>query len=454
MIFEGITADKVARIAKNMNGSGGPTLVDTDTWKDILCSKAFGNKSEELCQSIAELARKLCTEQIHPDCLVEYNACRLVPLDKGLTKEMTPGVRPIGIGEVLKRIVGKLLIGVIKEDIIEAVGPLQTYSGLKGGIEAAIYAMRRTYEDNATEALLLVDAENAFNFLNRKVALQNIKQICPPLYLYLSNTYQTPAKLIIQGDKMHDIITSEEGCIQGDVPATALYGLGMKTLIDNLAEAIDVQKCIQSWFADDSSAAGKLEEMKKWWDILCAMGPKYGYFPLATKTILIVKEDQEEKAREVFGQTGISITTEGERHLGAVIGSEEYKQKFVENKISKWVNDVETLAEIAQDEPQSVYSCFTKAIIHRWTYIQRTIPNISHLFAPLETAIREKLVPALIGRNVSDIERRIIALPVKLGGLGIADPTQTADDQFQASVTITENLADIICRQEKDLSDS
>ena len=253
---------------------------------------------------------------------------------------------------------------------------------------------------------------------------------------------------------MHDIITSEEGCIQGDVPATALYGLGMKTLIDNLAEAIDVQKCIQSWFADDSSAAGKLEEMKKWWDILCAMGPKYGYFPLATKTILIVKEDQEEKAREVFGQTGISITTEGERHLGAVIGSEEYKQKFVENKISKWVNDVETLAEIAQDEPQSVYSCFTKAIIHRWTYIQRTIPNISHLFAPLETAIREKLVPALIGRNVSDIERRIIALPVKLGGLGIADPTQTADDQFQASVTITENLADIICRQEKDLSDS
>ena len=155
--------------------------------------KSFGNKSEELCQSIAELARKLCTEQIHPDCLVEYNTCRLVPLDKGLAKEMTPGVRPIGIGEVLKRIVGKLLIGVIKEDIIEAVGPLQTCSGLKGGIEAAIYAMRRTYEDNATEALLLVDAENAFNFLNRKVALQNIKQICPPLYQYLSNTYQSPA---------------------------------------------------------------------------------------------------------------------------------------------------------------------------------------------------------------------------------------------------------------------
>ena len=264
VIYEGITAEKVQQIAKNMNGSGGPTLIDTDVWKDILCSKVFGNKTEELSQSIADLAKKLCTEEIHPDCLVEYNACRLIPLDKGLTKQQTPGVRPIGIGEVLKRIVGKLLIGVIKDDIIEAVGPLQTCSGLKGGIEAAIHAMRRTYECNSTEGMLLVDAENAFNFLNRKVALQNIKQICPPLYRYLSNTYQSPAKLVIQGDNKHEMITSEEGCIQGDVPATGLYGLGIKPLIDNLAEVIDIQKCVQSWFADDSSAAGQLKEMKKW----------------------------------------------------------------------------------------------------------------------------------------------------------------------------------------------
>ena len=71
--------------------------------------------------------------------------------------------------------------------------------------------------------------------------------------------------------------------------------------------------------------------MKKWWDTLCTMGPKYGYFPLASKTILIVKENQEEKAKEVFGLTGITITTQGERHLGAVIGSDDYKVKFVED---------------------------------------------------------------------------------------------------------------------------
>ena len=45
VIYEAFTADQVQRIAKNMNGSGGPTLLDSDTWKDILCSKVFGTNS-------------------------------------------------------------------------------------------------------------------------------------------------------------------------------------------------------------------------------------------------------------------------------------------------------------------------------------------------------------------------------------------------------------------------
>ena len=114
------------------------------------------------------------------DCLTEFIACRLVPLDKGETKEGTPGVRPIGVGEVLRRLVGKLLIRVIKDDITTAAGPIQTCTGIKAGIEGAIHSMRKVFEDDETEAILLVDAENAFNNLNRRAALSNIKEICPP----------------------------------------------------------------------------------------------------------------------------------------------------------------------------------------------------------------------------------------------------------------------------------
>ena len=96
-----------------------------------------------------------------------------------------------------------------------------------------------------------------------------------------------------------------------------------------------------------------------------------------------------------------------------------------------------------------MYSSFTKAICHRWTYVQRTIPGIEQLFCPLEEAIRDKLIPALVGRKVSDLERRIFALPVRYGGLGIVNPSNSAHE-FDASTSITQSLTQIIYNQEKD----
>ena len=125
-----------------------------------------------------------------------------------------------------------------------------------------------------------------------------------------------------------------------------------------------------------------------------------------------MKPEHRQLAEEVFAGSGVKITSEGERHMGAVIGSKEFKEQYVSNKVQKWVEDIEELSKIAKDEPQLVYSSFTKAICHRWTYVQRTIPDIEQLFQPLEDAIRSKLIPALIGRDVSDIERRIFAMPI------------------------------------------
>ena len=111
VIFEEIDADTVQKTARYLKGSGGPSLIDSEIWKDFLCSKAFGNTSLQLCQSIADVAKILCTENVNPDCLSEYIGCRLIPLDKGETKDGKPGVRPIGVGEILRRLIGKLLIG-------------------------------------------------------------------------------------------------------------------------------------------------------------------------------------------------------------------------------------------------------------------------------------------------------------------------------------------------------
>ena len=89
-------------------------------------------------------------------------------------------MRPTDVGEVLRRVMGKAKNWILKEDIQEVAGSLQTATGLKAGAEAAIDGMRAIYEDLTTEGVILVDASNAFNSLNRRVALHNI-QIYPVL---------------------------------------------------------------------------------------------------------------------------------------------------------------------------------------------------------------------------------------------------------------------------------
>ena len=87
----------------------------------------------------------------------------------------------------------------------------------------------------------------------------------------------------------------------------------------------------------------------------------------------------------------------------------------------------------------------------RWCFLQRTIPNTKSFFIPLEEVIRDHLIPAIVGRNVSDIERRILSLPVRMGGLGIQNPVETADTEFHNSSVMTKNLSSLIQNQEQDL---
>ena len=129
VVFEEISAELVEKAALRVKGSGGPTHMDSDGWKHILCFKSYGRLPFQLCGAIAEFAKRLCTEEVNPECLNEFVACRLVPLNKGDDKNGNPGVRPVGVGEVLRRIVGKVVIGVIKDEIQEAEDPYNHAQG-------------------------------------------------------------------------------------------------------------------------------------------------------------------------------------------------------------------------------------------------------------------------------------------------------------------------------------
>ena len=118
-----------------------------------------------------------------------------------------------------------------------------------------------------------------------------------------------------------------------------------------------------------------LKSLKYLWGTLCEMGPKFGYYLQARKSWLIVTSHTVHRAKSIFENTDIQITTSGKRHFGAVIGTLSYKHQYMEEKINTWIDEIRVLIKIAKTEPQAAFSCFISGFKPKLTYCMRTIPG-------------------------------------------------------------------------------
>ena len=59
--------------------------------------------------------------------LEAFLACRLIPLDK------MPGLRPIGVGEVLRWIADKVVMIFAKKDVMDSCSKVQMCAGYESG---------------------------------------------------------------------------------------------------------------------------------------------------------------------------------------------------------------------------------------------------------------------------------------------------------------------------------
>ena len=222
-----------------MDGAAGPSGLDAAAWKRLCTS--FKTASADLCDSLASTAKRICSCYVDPKGLSSFVACRLIALDK------CPGVRPIGIGETVRRIIGRAIATAISEDIQAAAGPLQVCARHLAGCEAAVHAMRHVYESSETEAVILVDAQPTNS-------PPECPSLCPSFSKVLVNTYREDIQLFIEGETL----LSQEGTTQGDRLAMAMYAIVITPLIHHLED----EEIKQVWFADDATAGGNLAGLK------------------------------------------------------------------------------------------------------------------------------------------------------------------------------------------------
>ena len=199
-----------------------------------------------------------------------------------------------------------------------------------------------------TDAVLLIDAENAFNSINRKVMLHYLQFICPIIATYKINCYATPSRLFIVGGG--EILSSEE-TTQDDPTAMGAYLLGILPLIKFLLQFINLNEMNvkEAVFANEFSITGSLNSIKDYRDELTVISPKYSYFPKPAKSYIIGKEE----AQNVFANSRVNSAAEEKRHLGAVIGSTEYCDQYKKDLVKDWNNQLTTLGTIAETQKQA-----------------------------------------------------------------------------------------------------
>ena len=112
------------------------------------------------------------------------------------------------------------------------------------------------------------------------------------------------------------------------------------------------------------------------------------------------------------------------------------------------MNAIERLSAFAQTQPHAAYAAFTHGLMSKWNYLRRTVPNIGDLLKPLEEVIRRKFLTSLTGRNAfNDVTRELLALPIRLGGLGITNPSVESTAHYETSKSITAPLTALIVEQ-------
>ena len=127
--------------------------------------------------------------------------------------------------------------------------------------------MRKIFHDPETEAILIVDATNAFNILCREAALHNIKFICPELSMFVQNMYGGEAELFVANSE--ETLLSKEGTTQGG-PESMGFCAASTTLLASAHESAGKAKKL--FYADDGSGGGKLIDILDWWRLLSTIG--------------------------------------------------------------------------------------------------------------------------------------------------------------------------------------
>jgi hypothetical protein len=123
-------------------------------------------------------------------------------------KKKCGGVRPIAVGNLLRRLTSKCFSFALADRAATLLGPHQLGVGIRGGIEAIIHTVREVLQDgDANMGILQIDLINAYNMADRDSAFREVEENFPDIIKWVLTSYGSEAELVFgkQGDYQEEV---------------------------------------------------------------------------------------------------------------------------------------------------------------------------------------------------------------------------------------------------------
>lgn len=395
-----------------------------------LISPSAGDNGPRLLESLTRLCNFLLKGLLNPEaCPYLYGGslCALTKKDGG--------IRPIAVGNTIRRLVAKLCCRAVKLDMSSYLQPHQVGFGTPLGCEAAIHATRMfAMAEDCDNIIIKLDIRNAFNSIERDSILSEVKDLTPTIFPFLNQCYSTSSNLLYNGSS----IESQVGAQQGDPLGPLIFSMAIHKAISSLKAPLNV------WYLDDGTIGGSPEVVERDISLL---------FPALKQLGLEVNTEK----CEFFACTPAAATSGAkfmslipglrvmDRHSLSLLGAPLFPEGVSDCMQTKR-QVMATLAEHLKHLPAHVSltlvrNCFA---MPKLTYIVRTAPTWKH---PNEVLAFDGTLKGIVEEtlNVCLSEKQWCqaCLPIRHGGLGVRRLQETGPVAFLAS---SHGVLDLVTR--------
>jgi len=355
------------------------------------------------------------------------------------------GVRPIAVGEVIRRLTSRLCCLAVRPSLPGVFIPYgQVGVGIPGGLETAIHVTRRYISQHSSDTslgLLKIDMKNAFNECSRSAFFDRIVDDFPEISAWVKWCYCQPAELRFGSRR----ILASSGVQQGDPLGPLLFSLVLLQFID-FVKLHDIVK-LHLWYLDDGTFIGSKNSLLQLLESFSLHGPQFGLHLNLSKC-------------EVFWPSGDSFpefptnikrVSDGLELLGSPIwGTTAYFDQFLSARLSKVAAAQDSIAilEDPQVELHLLRSCLGSCkVIH----LLRTVPlNVLRSFLEHFDANLRNCLSRILQCSLPDDSWRQASLPFRLGGLGLRSSYHSASAAFIGSCNSIRLLASQLLSQDFD----